>query len=196
MPVLATVIMFSTCPSVCACGRAGILWLVCRRPLVFTTRRYASAVYAVVVCLSVRPSATSRYCIETTRRIELVFATGPFLHLYCVIRKFWYLRNNGTSLWNFVVSSWLEKFRQARRSCCQQNSPTVELVDTLSTDAIVYRRSVCGSRAACWNCLCLFACMDIRYFLPVEGGSVAEWLACWTQAQKGPGSNCSRDAVK
>ena len=27
------------------------------------------------------------------------------------------------------------------------------------------------------------------------GGSVAEWLACWTQAQKGLGSNCSRDAV-
>jgi len=27
------------------------------------------------------------------------------------------------------------------------------------------------------------------------GGSVAEWLACLTQAQKGPGSNCSRDAV-
>jgi len=29
----------------------------------------------------------------------------------------------------------------------------------------------------------------------VLGGSVAEWLACWTQAQKGPGSNRSRDAV-
>jgi len=26
-------------------------------------------------------------------------------------------------------------------------------------------------------------------------GSVAEWLACWTQSQKGPGSNLSRDAV-
>ena len=26
-------------------------------------------------------------------------------------------------------------------------------------------------------------------------GPVAEWLACWTQAQKGPGSNRSRDAV-
>ena len=26
-------------------------------------------------------------------------------------------------------------------------------------------------------------------------GSVAEWLACWTQAQKGPGSNRSRNAV-
>ena len=26
-------------------------------------------------------------------------------------------------------------------------------------------------------------------------GSVAEWLACWTQAQKGPGSNRSRDAL-
>jgi len=31
----------------------------------------------------------------------------------------------------------------------------------------------------------------------LKGGSVAEWLACWTQAQKGPGlgSNRSRDAV-
>ena len=27
------------------------------------------------------------------------------------------------------------------------------------------------------------------------GGSVAEWLACWTPVQKGPGSNRSRDAV-
>ena len=27
------------------------------------------------------------------------------------------------------------------------------------------------------------------------GGSIAEWLACWTQAPKGPGSNRSRDAV-
>jgi len=30
---------------------------------------------------------------------------------------------------------------------------------------------------------------------PYYGGSVAEWLACWTQAQKGLGSNRSRDAV-
>jgi len=29
----------------------------------------------------------------------------------------------------------------------------------------------------------------------VSGGSVAEWLACWTQAQKGRRSNHSRDAV-
>jgi len=28
-----------------------------------------------------------------------------------------------------------------------------------------------------------------------RGGSVAEWLACWTQAQKGPGSNRSRITV-
>jgi len=31
--------------------------------------------------------------------------------------------------------------------------------------------------------------------LPIQGGSVAELLACWTQAQKGLGSNRSRDAV-
>jgi len=28
-----------------------------------------------------------------------------------------------------------------------------------------------------------------------RGGSVAKWLVCWTQAQNGLGSNCSRDAV-
>ena len=27
------------------------------------------------------------------------------------------------------------------------------------------------------------------------GGSVAEWLACWTQSQKGPGSNRSHDSL-
>ena len=29
----------------------------------------------------------------------------------------------------------------------------------------------------------------------IKGSSVAEWLACWTQAQKGLNSNRSRDAV-
>ena len=28
-----------------------------------------------------------------------------------------------------------------------------------------------------------------------QGGSVAEWLACWAQAQNGLGSYRSRDAV-
>ena len=29
-----------------------------------------------------------------------------------------------------------------------------------------------------------------------QGGWVAEWLACWTQAQKGRDSNRSRDDVR
>jgi len=32
-------------------------------------------------------------------------------------------------------------------------------------------------------------------YMSTMGDSVAEWLACWTQAQKGPGSNRNRDAV-
>ena len=31
--------------------------------------------------------------------------------------------------------------------------------------------------------------------ITIWGGLVAGWLACWTQAQKGPGSNRSGDAV-
>jgi len=33
------------------------------------------------------------------------------------------------------------------------------------------------------------------FLIKLKGGSVAEWLACWTQAQKGLGANRSRDAV-
>jgi len=35
----------------------------------------------------------------------------------------------------------------------------------------------------------------ISCYPSMTGGSVAEWLACWTQAQKGLGSNHSHDAV-
>ena len=34
-----------------------------------------------------------------------------------------------------------------------------------------------------------------RAYICGSGGSVAEWLACWTRAQKSLGSNRSRDAV-
>jgi len=46
--------------------------------------------------------------------------------------------------------------------------------------------------------VCLFIYYSLFYLLAfyLSGGSVAEWLACWTQAQKGPGSNRSRDAVE
>ena len=36
---------------------------------------------------------------------------------------------------------------------------------------------------------------NFTFLVLVEGGSIAEWLACWTWAQKGPGSNRSHAAV-
>jgi len=52
------------------------------------------------------------------------------------------------------------------------------------------------------QCLCLmFVRLSVRSsrLFPkasfTVGGSVAEWLACCTRAQKGVGSNPSRDAV-
>ena len=53
--------------------------------LIYRATLYASAVYAVVVGLStflyICLSATSRYCIEMTGRIELVFAVEASFHL-------------------------------------------------------------------------------------------------------------------
>jgi len=44
-------------------------------------------------------------------------------------------------------------------------------------------------------CVCVCFIVYFILFMLHSGGSVAEWLACWTQAQKGPGPNRSRDAA-
>ena len=63
---------------------------------------------------------------------------------------------------------------------------------------------VCGEMKLCKKrhhsniyCECARKCYALNVYGGVSptGGSVAEWLACWTEAQKGSGSNCSRDAV-
>jgi len=44
-------------------------------------------------------------------------------------------------------------------------------------------------------CDCAYRAQTENDRATIKGGSVAEWLACWTQAQKGLGSNRSRDDV-
>ena len=92
----------------------------------FTARRCASAVYVVVMCPSVCLSVTSRCCIETTRRIELVLAW----RLHSTYPTLWY-KDIWVSPKIRVVPSGLENFASASRSRCQQNSLslTVEFVD-------------------------------------------------------------------
>jgi len=59
----------------------------------------------------------------------------------------------------------------------------------------VIRRPVFGSSIQC-QCHKVGVSISLYAVRPISrGGSVAEWLACWTQALKGPGSNRSRDAV-
>ena len=44
-------------------------------------------------------------------------------------------------------------------------------------------------------CDCAYRAQTENDRATIKGGLVAEWLACWTQAQKGLGSNRSRDDV-
>jgi len=44
---------------------------------VFTARSYASAVYAVVMCLSVYPSLTCRYCLKMAKHTCMITQTTP-----------------------------------------------------------------------------------------------------------------------
>ena len=77
---------------------------------VITARRYANAVHAVVVCMSV----TSRYVIETTGRIALMFGIAPSTYLIVLgIRKFGYARRV-LRVWNLVLNSGLRTFRRGK----------------------------------------------------------------------------------
>ena len=77
------------------------------------------------VCPSIRLSATSRYCIETTGRIELLFgkkASFILSHALCY-KDIWVSINSGTSLLNFISNSGLGKFR-----CCKSIALSTKLV--------------------------------------------------------------------
>ena len=54
---------------------------------------------------------------------------------------------------------------------------------------------VLPSRRTLWLVLIAGRDHKMQFIVIKQGGSVAEWLACRTQAQKGPGSNRSCDAV-
>jgi len=100
----------------------------------FAARHYASAVFAIVVCLSVRQSVcrsvTSRYCIETTGRIWARVWHGDFLSHIPLSPKIRALPSGTLS-----QTLDLENFATASRSRCQRNSSssTVEFVDDTYT---------------------------------------------------------------
>ena len=58
------------------------------------------------------------------------------------------------------------------------------LIDVFGRDTKLQKKHHGNRTPYFWTVACIVA------------GSVAEWWACWTQAQKGPGSNRSRDAVR
>jgi len=94
---------------------------MCGPPCRMTLQQRRIRCRRVPVSLSVCLSVTSRYCIETTGRTELVFGR-LFSHLWSILhwvtRKFGFLKSKGklafyTSLWNLSDSEPLDReFRQ------------------------------------------------------------------------------------
>ena len=86
-----------------------------------------------------------------------------------------------------------------------QRSPAVnareaaDVVDDVDADLVheVARRHAVTAASASARVVPATAHSAIRpaASAALTGGSVANWLVCWTQAQKGLGSNRSRDAV-
>jgi len=79
---------------------ASAIVLIVQLYRIFTARRYASVVFAVIVYVRLSV-CQSRYCIETTGQIELVLALGLLFAdsknlrisiLHCIMRKFTYFQ--------------------------------------------------------------------------------------------------------
>jgi len=88
----------------CNIGILGIAVLILFKPLIFTAQR----------CMCCRRlSIATRYCIETTGRIELgFFGMESSFHLSStVIKKYGYLQKLGYFLLGLVPNSGLRKFR-------------------------------------------------------------------------------------
>jgi len=108
----------------CSHTRHALSLLVAGRPVyvlsltaVFPARCYASAgtnYGPMSVRLPVRHKSVF-YQNGWTDRIVFCWC-GVFLLpvLQCVVSKFRYLQNKGTSLWNFILNSGLRKFRRVR----------------------------------------------------------------------------------
>ena len=113
-------------------------------------------------------------------------------------------RNWSWSAFDKITSS-------TEQSCCRPSvrlsvCPSVSSIDGSNSGRRVCCRIdtlICGRRRSAANAgsvmLSAEEGADLLVY-PVNasattGGSIAEWLACWTQAQKGLGSNRSRDAV-
>ena len=71
---------------------------------VFTARRYASAVYAVVVC----PSVTRRYCTKTAKR--KITQTKPYVWYDSQVKVFFWLH------YIIVINIFKEKLQSLYKS--------------------------------------------------------------------------------
>ena len=94
---------------------------------VFTARCYAFMVLTMALCLS----ATDRSSTKTAEWIKLVFGLRASFHpSYTVLKGNSVIsKNKGISLWNFVLKSWLRKFRHGisiDKTCYQLSSRKVD----------------------------------------------------------------------
>jgi len=74
--------------------------------LVFTVQRYARAMLALALCLSVSISVTHQCFGEIAEWIELVSSMALLLPIpHCVVGRLRYFQKQGTSPWNFATIS-------------------------------------------------------------------------------------------
>ena len=118
------------------------IWVIRGSCCFFTARRYASAVTAtslVYPCPCPCLSQAGISCMETTGRIRLVllWRLPSTYHTLCY-EKFGYRQKRRyfpQELCSKVQTPDFKNFATASRSCCQQNSSTVELVDLHTYDS-------------------------------------------------------------
>jgi len=77
--------------------------------------------------------------------------------------------------------------------CNDRQSPKKRFDETASTMKIISKKPTQTAKKQ--DSITLLGKANYPLVITPRGGTVAEWLACWTQAEKGVGSNRSREAV-
>jgi len=153
--------------------------------------RTARPVFPLLLCMHVTYGCGSAIC---WRRCDTLYTSGlmgDVMFALIIVMKLNEINRNSASFHDKTVIWGSKAYNQWLNREHQFTDLTQRCVYKLTHQG----QQLSRAKSEVYDCLLwLLSAIKVKC-RHLKGVSVAEWLACWTQAQKGQGSNRSRDAV-
>ena len=154
-------------------------------------RRTFVVIYIGCMLLIILSTNCGKYFVPLSLSIFLNHLSLPSFQIFAFIQ----CRSSGRPIavtGNFPHTPVLSRSSTSTRSFCQQ---AIHLQTSTKSPSLPVQFRHLVILCQYLRVVSRFPAFYIISFVHAWGGSVAEWLACWTQVQNGLGSNRSRDAV-